>query len=100
MGRGKQCMFGPIPLIGETISCVAIFYEHDFPSHALCVAYRNTVQLSVFVARVLPGLWQQAVVPVDVVRVEAQLALLDVLLDGSADLILRVAVLPNACMAM
>ena len=38
---------------------------------------------------ILPGLGQQAVVPVDVVGVEAQLALFDVLLDGVAVLILR-----------
>jgi hypothetical protein len=41
---------------------------------------------------VLPRLWQQAIVPVDVVGVEAQLALLGVLLDGRAGLILCVCV--------
>ena len=42
---------------------------------------------------ILPSLGQQAVVPVDVVGVEAQLALLDVLLDGVALLVLPAAVL-------
>lgn len=37
---------------------------------------------------VLPCLWQEAVVPVDIVGVEAELALLHVLLDGVGGLIL------------
>jgi hypothetical protein len=51
--------------------------------------HRDVVELGVLDAGVLPGLGQQAVVPVDVVGVKAELALLDVLLDGSVCLILR-----------
>jgi hypothetical protein len=53
--------------------------------HGIVVA--RGVALGVLVAGVLPGLGQQAVVPVDVVGVEAQLALLGVLLDGGAGLV-------------
>ena len=49
----------------------------------------SCAQVGVGDGGILPGLGQQAVVPVDVVGVEAQLALLDVLLDGVAVLILR-----------
>lgn len=45
----------------------------------------------VLVAGVLPGLGQEAVVPVDVVGVEAEFALLGVLLDGVCGLVLQVA---------
>ena len=38
---------------------------------------------------VLPGLWQHAVVPVDVVRVVTRLALLDILLDRRQRLVLQ-----------
>lgn len=47
------------------------------------------VTLCVLVVRVLPRLRQQPVIPVDVVGVEAQSALLDVLLDGGAGLVLQ-----------
>ena len=47
------------------------------------------LELRVLVARVLPRLRQQPVVPVDVVRVEPQVALLDVLLDRVARLLGR-----------
>ena len=40
------------------------------------------------VSWVFPSLWQQAIVPVDVVRVEPQLALLNVLLDWGSLFIL------------
>ena len=40
------------------------------------------INLLVVVARVFPGLGQEPIVPVNVVGVEAQLALLDVLLNG------------------
>jgi hypothetical protein len=46
------------------------------------------LQLRVDVVGILPGLWQQAIVPVDVVRVEAQVALLHILLDWRALLVL------------
>mmetsp|Transcript_35954 Transcript_35954/g.80036 ORF Transcript_35954/g.80036 Transcript_35954/m.80036 type:complete len:256 (+) Transcript_35954:737-1504(+) len=51
------------------------------------VVVTRGVELGVLVGGVLPGLGQQAIVPVDVVGVEAQLALLHVLLDGGADLV-------------
>jgi len=41
------------------------------------------------VGRVLPSLRQETVVPVDVVGVESELALLYILLDGGPDLILK-----------
>jgi len=41
------------------------------------------------VGRVLPSLRQETVVPVDVVGVESELALLYILLDGGPDLILE-----------
>ena len=47
------------------------------------------LELRVLVARVLPRLREQPVVPVDVVRVEAQVALFDVLLDRVARLLGR-----------
>ena len=43
-------------------------------------SYCNVSQLLILVLRVFPGLRQHAIVPVDVVWVEAQLLLLDVLL--------------------
>lgn len=41
------------------------------------------------VAGILPGLWQEAIVPVDVVGVKPKLTLLNILLDRSALLILN-----------
>ena len=55
------------------------------------------LELRVLVCRVLPGLGQQAVVPVDVVGVKTELALLDVLLNGVANLILRKKGCRSAC---
>lgn len=46
----------------------------------------SSIGVPVGVCRVLPRLGEQAIVPVDVVGVEAQLALLDVLLDGGSRL--------------
>jgi len=46
------------------------------------------IDISVVVAGVLPGLWKQPIVPVDIVRVESELALFDVLLDRSPFFIL------------
>lgn len=46
------------------------------------------INIGVVVARVFPGLWKQSVVPVDVVRVESELALFDILLDRSPFLVL------------
>ena len=46
------------------------------------MAYRNPTKILILVLRVFPGLWQHAIVPVNVVGVEAQLVLLDDLLDG------------------
>lgn len=50
--------------------------------------YHDTAKVGIGVGWVLPGLRKQAIVPVDVVWVEAQVALLDVLLDGRLLLIL------------
>ena len=52
-------------------------------------AHADTTSLIVAMFRVLPRLRQHAVVPVDVVRVMPQLALLDVLLDRSLALALH-----------
>ena len=46
-------------------------------------------QLWVGMLWVLPGLWEHAIVPEDVVGIEAQLVLLDVLLDGVGLLLLQ-----------
>lgn len=51
------------------------------------ITYPAVEAVGVLVGGILPGLGQHAVVPVDVVRVEPDLALLGVLLDGVARLI-------------
>lgn len=53
-----------------------------------CAVTHSGLEGWVSLCWVLPCLWQQAVVPVDVVWVEAELALLDVLLDWGAWLVL------------
>ncbi len=54
-------------------------------------AHEDVAGLLIAVPRVLPGLRQQPVVPVDVVRVEPELALFDVLLNRRPLLVLRAA---------
>ena len=53
-------------------------------------SYEDTTALLVGMSRALPGLGEKAVVPVDVVGVEAEVALLHILLDGSLDLVLQI----------
>merc|ERR1712078_76930 len=53
------------------------------------VVVAHDLQVGVLHAGVLPGLRDEAVVPVDVVRVEPELALLGVLLDGVLGLVRR-----------
>lgn len=67
----------------NTASALKTTYRHNKTT------YRDTAEVCVLVVWVLPRLWQQAVVPVDVVGVEAELALLGVLLDRRAGLVLR-----------
>mmetsp|Transcript_1280 Transcript_1280/g.3721 ORF Transcript_1280/g.3721 Transcript_1280/m.3721 type:complete len:271 (+) Transcript_1280:107-919(+) len=57
--------------------------------HVHWVVVPRDLAVLVDVARVLPGLREQAVVPVDVVRVEPQVTLLDVLLDRGGLLVGR-----------
>ena len=73
--------------------CQASFQAEPDPT-TVChrhdgVTYRYASQLCILVIWVLPCLWQQSVVPVDVVGVEPQLAFLGVLLDRGARLILH-----------
>ena len=52
-------------------------------------AYRSIINFGGVMSRVLPGLREQSIVPVDVIRIKAQLAFLYVLLDGGLPLVLQ-----------
>jgi hypothetical protein len=83
----------PPPSFWGRISQAPLLAGHSPPTttpsfFSAPLAHRDAVQLGVLVCGVLPGLGQQAVVPVDVVGVEAQLALFGVLLDGRGRLVL------------
>ncbi len=69
----RSCMHGTLKLLG-------VVTEQTASNIAAQSAYRNATKLLTLVLRVLPCLGQHAIVPVDVVRVEPQLVLLDVLL--------------------
>lgn len=69
----RSCMHGTLKLLG-------VMKEQTASSIGAQSTYRNAAKLLTLVLRVLPCLGQHAIVPVDVVRVEPQLVLLDVLL--------------------
>ena len=78
----------PAPMT-DTASSPMLGYVRRKAAPGIQAAHRDAADVLGLVRWVLPGLRQHAVVPVDVVRVEAQLPLLRVLLDGRLLLVLR-----------
>ena len=71
------------------LSKSAISHHNTQYSSRKSIAHR-IVKNRVGVAWVLPGLWQHPVVPVDVVRVEAELPSFQVLLNRGSDFMLEI----------